>query len=85
MAKAQLIQARAEFDRDVAADYNAWVKKNPNKYVDDFKESREYTNLYKHYNKVTGDLAKKYFPGFQGAPDTSRRAVNAGNLESQIR
>jgi hypothetical protein len=85
MAKSQLIQARAEFDRDVAEDYNAWAKKNPNKYVDDFKESREYKDLYKHYNKVTGDLAKKYFPGFQGAPDTSRRAVNAGNLESQIR
>ena len=85
MAKSQLIQARAEFDRDVAEDYNAWAKKNPSKYVDDFKESREYKDLYKHYNKVTGDLAKKYFPGFQGAPDTSRRAVNAGNLESQIR
>lgn len=85
MAKSQLIKARAEFDRDVSEDYNAWAKKNPTKYVDDFKESKEYKQSYNHYNKVTGDLAKKYFPDFKGAPETSRRAVNAGVLESQIR
>jgi hypothetical protein len=87
MAKAQFVKARAEFDRDVAEDYQAWAQKNPNKYVDDFKSSKEYKDSYNHYNKVTGDLAKKYFPGFKGAPDTSRRAVpsNAGSLESQIR
>jgi len=87
MAKAQFVKARAEFDRDVAEDYQAWAQKNPNKYVDDFKSSKEYKESYNHYNKVTGDLAKKYFPGFKGAPDTSRRAVpsNAGPLESQIR
>jgi len=87
MAKSQFVKARAEFDRDVAEDYQAWAQKNPNKYVDDFKSSKEYKDSYNHYNKVTGDLAKKYFPGFKGAPDTSRRAVpsNAGTLESQIR
>jgi len=85
MAKSQLIKARAEFDQDVAEDYNAWAKKNPTKYIDDFKESKEYKDSYNHYNKVTKDLAQKYFPGFKGAPETSRRAVNAGSLESQIR
>lgn len=87
MAKSQFVKARAEFDRDVAEDYQAWAQKNPNKYVDDFKSSKEYKDSYNHYNKVTGDLAKKYFPGFKGAPDTSRRAMpsNAGTLESQIR
>jgi hypothetical protein len=87
MAKSQFVKARAEFDRDVADDYQKWQKKNPNKYVDDFKESREYMDSYNHYNKVTGDLAKKYFPGFKGAPDTSRRGSqgSAGTLESQIR
>jgi hypothetical protein len=87
MAKSQFVKARAEFDRDVAEDYQAWAKKNPNKFVDDFKSSKEYKDSYNHYNKVTGDLAKKYFPGFKGAPDTSRRGSqsNAGTLESQIR
>jgi hypothetical protein len=87
MAKSQFVKARAEFDRDVAEDYQAWAQKNPNKYVDDFKSSKEYKDSYNHYNKVTGDLAKKYFPGFKGAPDTSRRAApsGAGTLESQIR
>jgi len=87
MAKSQFVKARAEFDRDVAEDYQAWLQKNPNKYVDDFKSSKEYKDSYNHYNKVTGDLAKKYFPGFKGAPDTSRRAApsGAGTLESQIR
>jgi hypothetical protein len=87
MAKSQFVKARAEFDRDVAEDYQAWSKKNPNKFVDDFKSSKEYKDSYNHYNKVTGDLAKKYFPGFKGAPDTSRRGSqsNAGTLESQIR
>ena len=87
MAKAQFVKARAEFDRDVAEDYQAWAQKNPNKYVDDFKSSKDYKESYNHYNKVTGDLAKKYFPGFKGAPDTSRRAApsGAGTLESQIR
>jgi hypothetical protein len=87
MAKSQFVKARAEFDRDVAEDYQAWAQKNPNKYVDDFKSSKEYKDSYNHYNKVTGDLAKKYFPNFKGAPDTSRRAApsGAGSLESQIR
>ena len=87
MAKSQFVKARAEFDRDVAEDYKAWADKNPNKYVDDFKSSKEYKDSYNHYNKVTGDLAKKYFPGFKGAPDTSRRGSqgSAGPLESQIR
>jgi hypothetical protein len=87
MAKAQFVKARAEFDRDVAEDYQAWAQKNPNKYVDDFKSSKEYKESYNHYTKVTNDLAKKYFPGFKGAPDTSRRGSqgNAGTLESQIR
>ena len=87
MAKSQFVKARAEFDRDVAEDYQAWLQKNPNKFVDDFKSSKEYKDSYNHYNKVTGDLAKKYFPGFKGAPDTSRRGSqgNAGTLESQIR
>jgi hypothetical protein len=55
--------------------------------VDDFKDSREYKDAYNHYTKVTNDLAKKYFPGFKGAPDTSRRGSqgSAGTLESQIR
>jgi hypothetical protein len=77
----------AEFDRDVAADYRVWAQKNPNKYVDDFKDSREYKDAYNHYAKVTNDLAKKYFPGFKGAPDTSRRGSqgSAGPLESQLR
>ena len=87
MAKSQFVKARAEFDRDVAEDYQAWAQKNPNKFMDDFKSSKEYKDSYNHYNKVTGDLAKKYFPGFKGAPDTSRRGSqsNAGTLESQIR
>ena len=87
MAKSQFVKARAEFDRDVANDLQKWQKKNPNKYVDDFKDSTEYKESYNHYNKVTGDLAKKYFPGFKGAPDTSRRRSqgDAGTLESQIR
>jgi hypothetical protein len=87
MAKSQFVKARAEFDRDVAEDYQAWAKKNPTKYVDDFKSSKEYLQSYNHYNKVTNDLAKKYFPGFKGAPDTSRRGSqgSTGTLESQIR
>ena len=87
MAKSQYVKAMAEFDRDVAADYREWAQKNPNKYVDDFRDSKEYKEAYNHYAKVTNDLAKKYFPGFKGAPDTSRRAApsNAGTLESQIR
>jgi hypothetical protein len=87
LAKSQYVKAMAEFDRDIATDYREWAQKNPNKYMDDFKDSKEYKEAYNHYTKVTNDLAKKYFPGFKSAPDTSRRRSqgNAGTLESQIR
>ena len=81
MAKAQLVKARAEYDQDIAESYNKWAKKNPNGFVNDFKQSNEFKERYNDYNKYTSQLAKKYFPNIAPAPSTRR---NTGPLESQI-
>jgi hypothetical protein len=81
MAKSQLVKARAEYDQDIAESYNKWAKKNPNGFVNDFKQSSEFKERYNDYNKYTSGLAKKYFPNIAPAPSTRR---NTGPLESQI-
>ena len=81
MAKSQLVKARAEYDQDIADSYNKWAKKNPNGFVNDFKQSGEFKERYNDYNKYTSQLAKKYFPNIAPAPSTRR---NTGPLESQI-
>jgi hypothetical protein len=81
MAKSQLVKARAEYDQDIAESYNKWAKKNPNGFVNDFKQSSEFKKRYNDYNKYTSQLAKKYFPNIAPAPSTRR---NTGPLESQI-
>jgi hypothetical protein len=81
MAKSQLVKARAEYDQDIAESYNKWAKKNPNGFVNDFKQSSEFKERYNDYNKYTSQLAKKYFPNIAPAPSTRR---NTGPLESQI-
>ena len=81
MAKAQLVKARAEYDKDISDGYQKWAKKNPNGFVNDFKQSGEFKSRYNDYNKYTSDLAKKYFPNITPAPSTRR---NTGPLESQI-
>jgi hypothetical protein len=81
MAKSQLVKARAEYDKDVADIYDKWVKKNPNGFVTEFRQSPQYLNRYNDYNKYTDNLAQKYFPGIVPAPSTRRKS---GPLESQI-
>jgi hypothetical protein len=82
MAKAQLVKARAEYDKDISDALFKWKDKNPDGFVDDFKQSKEFKSRYDDYNKYTSDLAKKYFPNIIPAPSTRRRA---GPLEAQIR
>jgi len=82
MAKAQLVKARAEYDKDIADAYFKWKDKNLDGFVDDFKRSSQFKSRYDDYNKYTSDLAKKYFPNIAPAPSTRR---SAGPLESQIR
>ena len=81
MAKSQLVKARAEYDKDVADIYDKWIKKNPNGFVTEFRQSPQYLNRYNDYNKYTDNLAQKYFPGIVPAPSTRRKS---GPLESQI-
>ena len=81
MAKAQLVKARAEYDKDVADLYDKWQKKNPDGFVTQFKQSPQYVERFNDYNKYTSNLAQKYFPGIVPAPSTRRKA---GPLESQI-
>jgi hypothetical protein len=81
MAKAQLVKARAEYDKDISDALFKWKGKNPDGFVDDFKQSKEFKSRYDDYNKYTSDLAKKYFPNIAPAPSTRRRV---GPLESQI-
>jgi len=82
MAKSQLVKARAEYDKDIADALFKWKGKNPDGFVDEFKQSKEFKSRYDDYNKYTSDLAKKYFPNIAPAPSTRR---SAGPLESQIR
>jgi len=81
MAKSQLVKARAEYDKDIADAYYKWKDKNPDGFVNDFKQSSQFKSRYNDYNKYTSDLAKKYFPNISPAPSTRR---SAGPLESQI-
>jgi hypothetical protein len=81
MIKSQLSKARGEYDQDVAELYSKWKDKNPNGFVNDFKQSKEYKNRYNDYDRYTDKLAKKYFPDYQRAPSSRR---NIGPLESQI-
>ena len=61
--KAELIKARAEYDRQVADLYYEWEKNNPGKMVKDFQRDPEFKAIQKDYNDHLAKLNDKYFPG----------------------
>jgi hypothetical protein len=81
MIKSQLSKARGEYDQDIAEIYSKWADKNPNGFITNFKQSKEFKERYNDYDKYTRALAKKYFPDSVPAPSSRR---NTGPLESQI-
>lgn len=62
MLKSELITARATFDTENAARYQAWAQKHPNEYYRDYKQTPEYKSLVGHYNKKLNEVESKYLP-----------------------
>jgi hypothetical protein len=60
MLKSELITARATFDKENAARYQAWSEANPGKYVNDYKQSPKYKELVSHYNNKLDQIENKY-------------------------
>jgi hypothetical protein len=60
MLKSELITARATFDKENAARYQAWSEANPGKYVSDYKQSPKYKELVNHYNNKLDQVENKY-------------------------
>lgn len=62
MLKSELITARATFDAENAARYQAWARTHPNDYVRDYKQSPEYKSLRSHYDAKLNQVENKYMP-----------------------
>lgn len=64
-AKAELVKARGNYDKQVSDLYHQWEKENPNKMYKDFERNAEFTGLQKTYDSHIGKLNDKYFPSSQ--------------------
>ena len=62
MLKSELITARATFDSENAARYQAWAQKHPNDYVRDYKQSPEFKSLRSFYDSKLNQIENKYMP-----------------------
>jgi hypothetical protein len=62
--KSELLMTKAKMDDFVATKYADWVKKNPNGYVYEFKQSPEMQKLTNQYNKKLDEIQSKYGFGF---------------------
>ncbi len=66
MLKSEAVMARSDFDNKNSEIYSQWIKNNPDKFVTDYKQSKDYNNLKNSYNKNLGDILVKY--GMKSAP-----------------
>jgi hypothetical protein len=80
-SKAELVQARAKLDKAIGDTFYEWEKKNPNKSIQDFKQSGDYKSLTNEFDSHMDKLYNKYY----GAPPAAATAPPATGAGKQNR